>query len=83
MEQLVFSVYDSKAEAYMQPFFMNTKGQALRVFQDSLEDNQSQLSKHPEDFTLFQIGTFNQQNASLIPLKTPISLGTAIELSNR
>jgi len=49
----MFSCYDSKAEAYMQPFFMNAKGQALRAFADLVNDGQSQFSKHPEDFVLF------------------------------
>lgn len=76
----VFCVYDSKAEAYMSPFFMHSRGQALRAFGDTAQDSESQIGKHPEDFTLFELGEYDDDSASFHLLSTPHSLGVAIEL---
>lgn len=83
MMQKVFAVYDQKSEAYMRPFFMNTKGQAIRAFADELESENSQLAKHPEDYTLFEIGSYDDSRGHLEALSAPESLGTALELKSR
>lgn len=76
----VFAVYDSKVEAYMSPFFMQSRGQAIRAFCDTAEDSNSQIGKHPADFTLFHLGEYDDSNASFSLASTPISLGVALEL---
>lgn len=76
---MVFAVYDSAAEAYGLPFFLKSTGEAVRSFQDATNDPKSQLSKHPADFTLFEIGRYNELQASFDLLVTPKSLGKAIE----
>lgn len=79
MNLKMFCVYDSKALAYMSPFFMSSIGQATRAFGDTCNDKGSGFNKHPEDYTLFYVGDWNDTNASFQPLKTPTSLGLAIE----
>lgn len=76
----IFAIYDSKAEAYNQPFFMGTKGQALRAFTDEINNSQSMISKHPADYTLMEIGEYDDSTGQLSPLPAKINLGTAIEL---
>lgn len=76
----IFAVYDSKVEAYMSPFFMQSRGQAIRAFCDTAEDSSSQIGKHPADFTLFHLGEYDDSNASFSLVPTPISLGVALEL---
>ena len=78
----VFSFYDSKAEAYLPPFFMKAKGEALRFFSDLANDKtnaNNPIGKHPEDYTLFELGTFYDDNAQFQMGETPKSLGVAIE----
>lgn len=75
-----FCVFDSKVEAYMAPFFMNSRGQALRAFADTAADSSTQIGKHPADFTLFELGEYDDSNASFDLLSTPKSLGIAVEL---
>lgn len=79
----IFSVYDSKAESFSQPFFCPNAAIAIRSFSEEVSNPQSQLSKYPADFTLFHIGSFNDSTSLLTPLKTPISLGLAIEFLPR
>lgn len=56
---LTFSIYDEKAKAYIPPFFMHRQAQAIRVFTDCLKDENHQFSKNPGDYTLWQIGAFD------------------------
>ncbi len=74
----VYTVYDSKSEAYMQPFYTQTHGQAMRSFADTANDKQSTISRHAGDFTLFQIGEFDDENASFKDT-LHVNLGCALE----
>jgi hypothetical protein len=75
----VYSVFDSKAEVFGTPMFFQTAGIATRAFGDECNRTESELHKHPEDYTLFHIGEFIQDTGLMVPLKTPASLGLAIE----
>lgn len=74
----MFTVYDSKTEVYMRPFFALTKGEAMRSFSESCADSHSMFSKHPADFHLFEMGSFDDATALLDPI-TPLNLGCALE----
>lgn len=80
MIQQMFCVYDSKADAYLPPFFLHSDGMALRVFSDCANDLTHQFGKHPEDYTLFHLGKFDDQTAKIELNETPKSLAVAIEL---
>lgn len=79
MEIKIFSVYDQKAEAYAQPFFMLTTGLAVRAFEASVQDPSTSFSKNPEDFTLFEIGIYDDAKGVIKTHETKINLGCAIE----
>lgn len=78
----VFTVYDSKAGAYLSPFMFSSKGEALRAFVDAVNDEKSLFYKHPEDYTLFEIATFDNISAKYDSLLTPLSMGVAVEFKN-
>lgn len=61
----IFAIYDQKAEAYLQPFFMATRGLAIRAIQDAAKDPKSQFSQHPQDFTLYEIGVFSDVHGAI------------------
>ena len=61
----VFSVFDSAANAYMQPFFMDTVPLALRAFTAAVNDEDHAFHRHAADYTLFEIGTFDQSSGEL------------------
>lgn len=75
----VFTVHDSKAEAYLSPFFCLTNGQAVRSFSDTANESGHVFNKHSGDFTLFLIGEYDDQKGILVPYTTHIHLGKAIE----
>ncbi len=76
MKHFIFTIYDSKAEAFLPPFFMHQKGMAIRAFTDSVNNEQSQISLHPADYNLFHIGEFDDNSAEItITTKTPMGNG--------
>lgn len=80
MLQMVFSVYDSKAEIFAQPMFMRTIGEAIRAWEAAIQDPNLDLNKHPADFTLFHIGSYDQSTGLLSVLEHgKVSYGTALE----
>ncbi len=56
-----YTIYDDKVEAYLKPFFCSTDGEAIRTFQDAVNDGKSMFNRHPADYTLFGIGQFDDQ----------------------
>lgn len=79
MKQHVLAVYDSKAELFQQPIFFKAKGEAIRAFADEVNRDKSPMKNHPEDYTLFNIGSYDVESGLLTPLTTPTSLGLAID----
>lgn len=78
----VFTIYDSKSDAYLQPFFLHTTGQAVRAISDCVNDPKHQFAKHPADYTLFEIGTFDDSSCLWTPLPQKLTLHGLIELLN-
>lgn len=76
----IYSVFDAKTEAYMQPFFSPAKGHAIRMFSDTANDPNSMLAKHPGDFTLFELGSWDDSSGSIEPLKVPNPIISAHEV---
>lgn len=77
----VYSIFDNKAGAYMQPFFFQAHGQAVRAFSDLSNDQNSMCGKHPADYTLYHVGVFDDQKAILEGVQL-VNLGSGLELIN-
>lgn len=75
----IFAVYDAAIGAYMAPHFLHSRGQALRAFLDMASDPNSQIGKHSADFTLFELGEYDDSNGSF-SCALPVPLGNALEL---
>lgn len=67
MKQHIFSVFDNKAEAFITPFFMPRPAMAERVFREMCNAEDHQFGKHPSDYTLFELGEFDDSNGSVTP----------------
>jgi hypothetical protein len=61
---LIFAVRDAKSDQFGTPMFLVSAGQALRSFSDevnSKSDAASLIAKHPSDFDLFQLGSYDTE----------------------
>lgn len=75
----MFTVYDSKTEAYLPPFYQPTNGAAIRVFEETCNDVNHAFYKHPSDYTLFYMGIYDDANAKVDCPSSLLSLGLALE----
>lgn len=71
MGQRIFSVHDSAAQAYLPPFYMKTAGEAIRAFETTVKDTNSQFNRFPADYTLVELGEFDENTAEIISYPTP------------
>ena len=76
----ICSVYDAKVGAYAQPMFCQSAGQALRTFQDIANDKEHPIGQHPEDYTLFELGTWDEVSGVITPHPARKALGQGHEL---
>lgn len=78
-EMKIFAIRDTKADAFNTPFYMSTVGQALRAFGDEVNNPNSALSKHPEDYFLYELGIYEDATAAFNLLPAPRSLSSAVD----
>lgn len=79
MKQEIFSVYDSAAQAFLQPFFSPSLGSALRSLTDAVNDPKHEFSKHAGDYTLFKLGSFSD-DTGLFDTAPPEQITTCLAL---
>lgn len=77
----VYSIYDTKAEAYLTPFYLRSKAEAIRSFTSEVNRSpeQSQIAAYPSDFVLFELGSFDELTGKFFVHELPQLLGTASE----
>lgn len=79
MIQFIVSVKDRCANAFGRPFFVPSVGLAIRSFSDevnrSADDNQ--MNRHPEDFDLYELGTYDDESGIIYCHSSPVELAQA------
>ncbi len=78
MENHIFTVYDSAASFFLEPFFAPSIEFAIRGFRDAVNMEGHQFAKHPQDYTLFHVGQWNGTDGVLEPSATAVNLGVAV-----
>lgn len=76
----IFSVYDCKSESYARPFFEKTAALAIRAFEIVANEQGHQFNKYGEDYTLFEIGEYDEANAYIKAYAVLLPLGNALEM---
>jgi len=74
---VVVAVHDRAADAFARPVFVQSVGQALRSFQDEINRpaDQNEMNRHPEDFDLFELGSYDDSTGKLLSLDEPKLIG--------
>lgn len=76
----IFSVYDSKAEAYLPPFYAHNAAVARRTMEQAVTDPNHNFRRYAEDYTLFEVGQFDDSTGNFIDLQPKKSLGNALHI---
>lgn len=79
MKLQIFAVYDHKSQTYGTPFFKTHMGVAIRDFGDAAQDPQTTICRHPEDYQLFNVGEYDDSDASIKNFIPPILVSSASE----
>lgn len=82
MKLRILSVYDRAAQAYARPMFLPSAGVGIRSFSDEVNriDSENNFYHHSEDYELFDLGEFDDHNASFYLLEFPKCLARAMDL---
>ena len=59
MVHRIFCIFDEKAKAYLPPFILPEVGMALRTFGDCVNSDDHQFGRHPSDYTMFTLGSYD------------------------
>lgn len=76
------TVLDHVANVFSQPHFVQSLGVAHRSFTDVVNGRagESPLALHPEDYSLYELGEFDDQAGALVPLETPRLLAKGLDV---
>lgn len=62
MKLEMYSVYDKAVDAFMQPFFCRTKGEAFRSFNVAVNEEKSIFARNAPDYSLYYVGTWDDKD---------------------
>jgi len=79
MEHKIFSIYDQKAYAYLPPFTLPTAEMAERTFRDCVNSADHAFGKNPADYTLIELGTYDDNKGLISPHEVVRTIGSGIE----
>lgn len=83
MVHQIFTVYDNPAKSYLLPFFAQNTAVAIRIFEAAIQDPNHQFNRFSEDYTLFLIGEYDDDNAETAKKRTPEKIIGAWEVKAR
>lgn len=78
----VVAVLDKGAEAYMTPVFFVTDAVAIRDFLGEAKNANSMFNRHPQDFSLYKFGVFDDNTGKFDLFGEPKFLVSALHAQN-
>ena len=66
----LYAVYDRASGVYDGPFPGKSDGHIVRGFSDQVKNKDSEIGKHPDDYTLFKVGTWNDGTGEVVDTVT-------------
>lgn len=79
MKLQVYAVYDKAVNAFLQPFYARSAGEAIRSFGELARDNNTNVGRHPTDFLLFGLGEYDDATG-LFHCQEPMRMLSASEM---
>lgn len=73
-----YTLHDVKALNYSPPFFVNNDALAIRMLTDLVNDRNTSVGRHPGDFKMYCVGTYEDAKGVLNPLPIPEHIMDAV-----
>ena len=83
MKSNAYTLYDIKSETYSPPFFASAHGSAIRLVMDLVSDPTTTPGRHPQDFSLLCIGSFDDSLGLMLPLDNRQHIADCVSLLPR
>ena len=78
----MYALYDDGVKAYLRPFWSDYKANAQRSFRqlvNQTDNRDNMVANHPDQFTLFELGVFDEQSGIFSSHPIPLTLGNGLE----
>ena len=75
MRLYVYTMFDSKAEAYQTPFYSHNHATAIRSVMSMSNNPEHPYGMYKKDFTLFCLGMFDDETGDLEVSEAKLNLG--------
>ncbi|QCQ84858.1 nonstructural protein [Blackfly microvirus SF02] len=75
-----YTLHDVKALTYSPPFYQSNDALAIRMLDDLVNDMNTSVGRHPADYKLYCVGTYDDGTGALKPLEIPEHITDAINL---
>ncbi len=79
MKTTLYAIFDTASGTYQKPIFARADGEIMREFQNICTDADHPCGAHPEDYSLFRLGNFNDQNGA-VSNEQNVCLATGLEV---
>jgi len=76
----MIAVKDAKIGSFARPVCVVNEATAVRAFADAVNDPTTEYHKHPEDYTIWSIGTYDDQTGQFMNSASPTQLALAVAL---
>lgn len=75
----LFLLKDDKSTSYGYPATSPTRGMFIRDIQETLQSGNSVWAKHPQDFSIFEIGEYDPRTGNIHLYETKNCLGLVLD----
>lgn len=76
----MYTIKDEKSCIYNTPFYADNVTDAVRTFTVTAENPKSAINKWPQEFSLYFVGTYNQQTGIVSQPKLPEHICSAVSV---
>lgn len=83
MKLQIIAIRDIATELYGSPAFVQTIAQGIRAFSDEVTKEGSPFAKHPQDYELWHLGEFDDNNGVFECLATPARVARGTDFVKR
>ncbi len=79
----IYTINDLASQTFLRPFCMPTDRDAIEGFKHVCNEDDTQYSKHPQDFNLISLGSFDERTGILSISDERTLVARALELKDK